>query len=170
MRRLLSALLLAIGVMLPALALEPGEALDDPALEARARAISRELRCLVCQNESIDDSEAQLAGDLRRIVREQVKAGRSDAEIRAFLVQRYGEFVLLKPAISWGNAALWVAPFAVVVLGGALLAVNLRRRRADDRAFASSRDGGNRAFAGRRGPCRSIAARRLTRLRRNGAA
>ncbi|MGA0600071.1 cytochrome c-type biogenesis protein [Caulobacter sp. KR2-114] len=110
-----------------AAASDPADRLKDPAQEARARAIFRDVRCLVCQNESIDDSEATLAADLRRLVRQQVAAGRSDAEIKAYLRSRYGEFVLLKPPFSWGNAALWTAPFAVVALGGALLL--LRRRR-----------------------------------------
>ncbi|RRN66538.1 cytochrome c-type biogenesis protein [Caulobacter sp. 602-1] len=124
------ALLVALAaVALMGSASEPSERLPDPAQEARARVLFKEVRCLVCQNESIDDSEAQLAGDLRRIVREQVKAGRSDGEIRAFLVQRYGEFVLLKPRFSAGNAALWLAPVGVLLVGGVLMVGLLRRRR-----------------------------------------
>jgi cytochrome c-type biogenesis protein CcmH len=115
-------------IALTAGASEPSERLPDPAQEAQARALFREVRCLVCQNESIDDSEAQLAGDLRRIVREQVKAGRSDREIRAFLVERYGEFVLLKPPFSAGNAVLWLAPVGILLIGGALMVGLLRRR------------------------------------------
>lgn len=123
------ALLVAVAaVALMGSASEPTERLPDPAQEARARDLFKEVRCLVCQNESIDDSEAQLAGDLRRIVREQVKAGRSDGEIRAFLVQRYGEFVLLKPRFSAGNAALWLAPVGVLLVGGVLMVGLLRRR------------------------------------------
>ncbi|PIB90961.1 cytochrome c-type biogenesis protein [Caulobacter sp. FWC2] len=123
------ALLVAVAaVALMGSASEPTERLPDPAQEARARDLFKEVRCLVCQNESIDDSEAQLAGDLRRIVREQVKAGRSDGEIRAFLVQRYGEFVLLKPRFSAGNAALWLAPVGVLLIGGVLMVGLLRRR------------------------------------------
>ncbi|HJV43298.1 cytochrome c-type biogenesis protein [Caulobacter sp.] len=123
------ALAIAVAsIALMAGASEPSERLADPAQEAHARALFREVRCLVCQNESIDDSEAQLAGDLRRIVREQVKAGRSDREIRAFLVQRYGEFVLLKPPFSAGNAVLWLAPVAVLLIGGGLMFGLLRRR------------------------------------------
>ena len=123
------ALLIALAsVALMAGAADPSERLPDPAQEARARDLFKEVRCLVCQNESIDDSEAQLAGDLRRLVREQVKAGRSDREIRAFLVQRYGEFVLLKPAFSAGNAVLWLAPVAVLLVGGGLMVGLLRRR------------------------------------------
>jgi len=118
-------------IALMAGASDPSERLADPAQEARARDLFKEVRCLVCQNESIDDSEAQLAGDLRRIVREQVKAGRSDREIRAFLVQRYGEFVLLKPRFSAGNAVLWLAPAGVLLLGGGLMFGLLRRRETE---------------------------------------
>src|SRR3569833_1398253 len=89
---------------------DPGERMKDPAQEARAEHLFTQLRCLVCQNESIDDSEADLARDLRQIVRQQVAAGRSDAQIRSFLVDRYGEFILLKPKFSIGNALLWLAP------------------------------------------------------------
>jgi len=111
-----------------AAAADPYERLPDPSQEARARAIFREVRCLVCQNESIDDSQAELAGDLRKLVRDEIKAGRSDAQVRTYLVSRYGEFVLLKPAFSWGNAALWGAPLVVVCIGLALWASNLRPR------------------------------------------
>jgi cytochrome c-type biogenesis protein CcmH len=111
-----------------AAAADPAERLADPAQEARARGIFQDVRCLVCQNESIDDSEAELAGDLRRIVREQVRQGRSDAQIKRFLTDRYGEFVLLTPRLSLANLALWGAPFAVVVLGAGLLFVRLRSR------------------------------------------
>ncbi|HEX7945860.1 MAG TPA: cytochrome c-type biogenesis protein [Phenylobacterium sp.] len=127
--RLLAAAL--AGMLSLAAASDPAERLKDPAQEAKARAIFRELRCLVCQNESIDDSEADLARDLRQIVREQVKAGKSPAEIKAFLTQRYGEFVLLTPTFSAGNLALWTAPLLVVAAGGALLFVRLRKRAPD---------------------------------------
>jgi cytochrome c-type biogenesis protein CcmH len=112
-----------------AAAADPAERLPDPAQEARARALFEQVRCLVCQNESIDDSEAELAGDLRRIVREQVRQGRSDAEIKRFLVDRYGEFVLMRPAFSAGNAVLWIGPFLVVALGAGLLVAQIRNRR-----------------------------------------
>jgi cytochrome c-type biogenesis protein CcmH len=124
--RTLAAML--AGVLCIAAAADPADRLADPAQEARARAIFQDVRCLVCQNESIDDSEAELAGDLRHIVREQVKAGRSDAEIKRFLTDRYGEFVLLTPAFSWMNLALWGVPFLVVVLGTGLLVGRLRNR------------------------------------------
>lgn len=120
-------LVLAAAVSLAA-ASDPSERLPDPAQEARARTLFSQVRCLVCQNESIDDSDAELAGDLRRVVREQVAAGRSDAQVKRFLTDRYGEFVLLKPAFSIGNAALWLAPFLAVLAGLALLAARWRRR------------------------------------------
>ena len=120
----LAALFAALSL---AAASDPADRLHDPAQEARARHLFHEIRCLVCQNESIDDSEADLARDLRQIVREQVQSGRSDAEVRAFLVARYGQFVLLKPGFNPGNLALWLGPFAVVLLGGGLLAGRLRR-------------------------------------------
>lgn len=129
MRRWL-AILAAVFCM--AAASDPSERLPDPAQEARARELFQEIRCLVCQNESIDDSEAELAQDLRRIVREQVAAGRSDDQVRAFLVARYGEFVLLRPAFSAGNLVLWVAPFVVAILGGVLLFFLTRRRAAPE--------------------------------------
>ncbi len=100
--------------------------LPDPEEEARARALFAEIRCVVCQNESIDASQADIAADLRGIVREQVAAGRSDDEIRRFLVDRYGEFVLFRPAFSLQNALLWAAPFAVVLIGGAVVVVRSR--------------------------------------------
>jgi cytochrome c-type biogenesis protein CcmH len=126
--RLRAALVAFSAIALMAGASEPSERLPDPTQEARARTLFREVRCLVCQNESIDDSEAQLAGDLRRIVRDQIRQGRSDREIRTFLVQRYGEFVLLKPRFSAGNAVLWLAPLGVLSVGGVLMFGLLRRR------------------------------------------
>lgn len=131
-RRLASLLAAICAVFCMAAASDPAERLDDPAQEERARTLFREVRCLVCQNESIDDSNAELAGDLRRIVREQVAAGRSDDEVRDFLTDRYGEFVLLKPAFSWGNAALWGAPFLVVGFGVLLLLSRLRAPAKED--------------------------------------
>ncbi len=102
--------------------------LADPKLEARARAISQELRCVVCQNQSIDDSDAPLARDLRVIVREQLSAGRSDAETMDYVVARYGNFVLLKPPVEPATWALWAGPFVLLAGGGAALALWLRRR------------------------------------------
>jgi len=111
-----------------AAAAEPNERLADPAQEARSRELFREIRCLVCQNESIDDSQAELAQDLRDVVLGQVRQGRSGAEIRAFFVERYGEFVLLRPPFSAGNAILWLTPVVALLAGGGLMIVLLRRR------------------------------------------
>jgi cytochrome c-type biogenesis protein CcmH len=130
-RRLQALAAVFAGVLCLAAAADPADRLPDPAQEARARAIFQDVRCLVCQNESIDDSEAELAGDLRKVVREQVRAGRSDAEVKRFLTDRYGEFVLLTPAFSWMNLALWGGPFAVVILGAGLLLTRLRNRSAE---------------------------------------
>lgn len=128
LRLILAAL---AGVACLAAASDPAERLPDPAQEAKAREIFRDVRCLVCQNESIDDSEADLAHDLRQIVREQVKAGKSAPEIKRFLTDRYGEFVLLTPRFSIGNLALWGVPFLVVIAGVTLLFVRLRNRTLD---------------------------------------
>ncbi len=123
--RLLAA---ACAVLCMAAASDPSERLADPAQEARARDLFKEVRCLVCQNESIDDSNAELAADLRAIVRQEVSEGRSDAEVRRFLTDRYGEYVLLKPQFTWANAALWFAPLLIVLAGAALLAGRWRNR------------------------------------------
>ena len=113
---------------------DPAERLPDPAQEARARAIFEDVRCLVCQNESIDDSEADLAHDLRQLIRSQVAAGKSDAEIQAFLVSKYGDFILLKPRFNAMTAIIWVVPFAIVAGGVGLLIARRRRtlESADD--------------------------------------
>ncbi len=126
------AVALAAVLCLGAAAADPAERLGDPAKEARARALFRQVRCLVCQNESIDDSEAPLAGDLRKIIREQVSAGRSDAQVLKFLTDRYGEFVLFRPRFSLGNAFLWLTPILVVGLGGGAALVYRRRGREAD--------------------------------------
>jgi cytochrome c-type biogenesis protein CcmH len=112
----------------PALAVQPDEVLKDPALERRARDISSGLRCLVCQNQSIDDSDAELARDLRLLVRERLVAGDTDEQVRDYLVQRYGEFVLLKPAFRGHTLLLWAAPALVLVLGGIAAYAASRRR------------------------------------------
>jgi cytochrome c-type biogenesis protein CcmH len=113
-------------------AADPADQLKNPAQEARARALFREIRCVVCQSESIDESDADIARDLRQLVRQEVSAGDSDQEIKASLVQRYGEFILLEPRLSLGNAVLWLTPFVVVVAGvGVIL---LRRRARPDAA------------------------------------
>lgn len=124
------ALLIALIASSAAWAVEPSEMLADPVLEARARTISRELRCMVCQNESIDDSQAPLAHDLRVLVRERLKAGDSDAQVMSFLVSRYGEFVLLKPPLSWHTLALWGTPPGLLLFGMVMIFVVVRRRRA----------------------------------------
>ena len=129
MKRLLLALAFAL-LALPALAVSPDEILTDPALETRARALGKELRCLVCQNQSIDDSDAGLARDLRRLVRERLVAGDSDPAIRTFLVERYGDFVRLDPPLKAATVLLWFGPPLVLALGLAGIVVFVRRRQA----------------------------------------
>ncbi len=123
-------LFVLLGIAAPAGAVQPDEILDDPALEARAREITKEVRCLVCRNESIDDSNADLARDLRLLVRERLVAGDSDAEVKSFLVVRYGEFVLLNPPFNRGNLVLWLAGPAIFLMGliGAVVFLQARRR------------------------------------------
>ncbi len=121
-------LLVALVWSLPVQAVQPDEMLSNPVLEARARALSKELRCMVCQNESIDDSDAPLAHDIRVLVRRRIVAGDSDAQVINFLVSRYGEFVLLKPPLSWHTAALWGLPPGVLLVGIVMLIVVGRRR------------------------------------------
>ena len=117
----------------PALGVEPDEILADPALEARARTISQGLRCLVCQNQSIDDSGADLARDLRHLVRERLLAGDSDDQVRAFLVERYGDFLLLDPPMKPKTWGLWFGPAAILLLAVfGMLAYFRRRRRAPE--------------------------------------
>ncbi len=130
---LLVTLWLAMATPLSA-AVTPDEMLDDPVLEARARALGKELRCLVCQNQSIDDSDADLAADLRRLVRERLKAGDTDEEVKAYLVARYGDFVLLKPPVRPYTWLLWAGPFGILAMAGAGMVVYLRRRRTQSHA------------------------------------
>ncbi|MCM5558596.1 cytochrome c-type biogenesis protein [Pleomorphomonas sp. JP5] len=127
--RLLAFFALLVALTGPAVAVDPSERLADPVLEGRARAISEELRCLVCQNQSIDASDAQLAKDLRLVVRERIAAGDSDDEVRDFLVARYGEFVLLRPRAHGVGLLLWVLPPAMLLIAGAGLFLAVRRRR-----------------------------------------
>ncbi len=121
MRKFLSLVLMATAFMLlsqqSVRAVEPSEILDDPKLEARARALSKNLRCLVCQNESIDESNADLAKDLRILLRERLKAGDTDEEAVQYLVDRYGEYVLLKPRFASHTLVLWIGPFLVLLIG-----------------------------------------------------
>ena len=112
----------------PLHAVQVDEILPDPALESRAREISHELRCMVCQNQSIDDSEAPLARDLRLLVRERLKAGDSDSQVVDFMVARYGEFVLLKPRFNWHTAILWAAPLTILILGLFAVGFSVLRR------------------------------------------
>ncbi len=125
--RLALAILLVLAPGLTAQAVQPGEILPDPAMERRARAISGELRCLVCQNQSIDDSDAPLAKDLRVLVRERLVAGDSDMAVRDFVVARYGDFVLLRPPVNIRTVMLWAAPFLILL---AALVFTWRRGRA----------------------------------------
>lgn len=122
-------LVIALSFAAPVLAVQPGEMLGDPALEARARGISKELRCLVCRNENIDDSSADLAKDLRVLVRERLSAGDSDEETVSYIVSRYGEFVLLRPRMSGANLVIWLAGPALLLLGGVGAFVYIRKRR-----------------------------------------
>jgi cytochrome c-type biogenesis protein CcmH len=130
MRLPFAALAAAMFLATPVHAVQPDEILKDPALEGRARGISAGLRCLVCQNQSIDDSDAPLAKDLRVLVRERLKAGDSDGDVRDFVVQRYGEFVLLRPVFGAHTLFLWLTPVLVLALGGLGLYGALRRRPA----------------------------------------
>jgi cytochrome c-type biogenesis protein CcmH len=126
--RVLLAIAFLLFASLPAYAVNPDEVLADPALEARARALSGELRCMVCQNQSIDDSNADLAKDLRLLVRERLKDGDSDQQVLDYLVSRYGEFVLLKPRFSEHTLLLWGMPVFLVLAGAAILLFQLRKR------------------------------------------
>ncbi|MBV9558059.1 MAG: cytochrome c-type biogenesis protein CcmH [Pseudolabrys sp.] len=126
MRTLLTAAFLVLASA-TAFAVQPDEMLKDPALESRARSLSRDLRCMVCQNQSIDDSDAPLARDLRILVRERLSAGDSDKQVVDFLVSRYGDFVLLKPRFAWHTALLWMLPPGLLIAGAAAL-LALRRR------------------------------------------
>lgn len=140
MRLALPVVVALAAVLLIAAADDPAERLPDPAKEARARHLFEGLRCVVCQNESIADSEADLAHDLRHIIRDQVAQGRSDADIRRFMVARYGEFILLKPRFSPGNAALWLAPLMMLLAGGGVFFVRARKPLASMAALTSEEE------------------------------
>ena len=150
MRSLCLIIALLTFVAVPcAMAVEPDEVLSDATLEARARALSKELRCMVCQNQSIDDSEAPLARDLRILVRERLQAGDSDGQVIDFLVARYGEFVLLRPRFSWHTAVLWLGPAAMLLVGGCVMLVLARRYRVKSAAAAEAQQGLTAAEAAR---------------------
>jgi cytochrome c-type biogenesis protein CcmH len=127
-RAVVLAAILGVLTGLPAVAVQPDEVLPDPALEERARDISAGLRCLVCRNESIDESNADLARDLRLLVRERLVAGDSDEEVVSFVVDRYGEYVLLRPTLTGSNLLLWAAPAALLLLGAGVSMAYIRRR------------------------------------------
>jgi cytochrome c-type biogenesis protein CcmH len=135
-RRLAAVLIFAWATLGSALAVTPNEMLKDPALEARARVLSTGLRCMVCQNQSIDDSDADLAHDIRVLLRERLAAGDSDEGVINFLVARYGDFILLKPPVNAKTILLWAIPFATLVLGGLAILTAGRRRRATAAATA----------------------------------
>jgi cytochrome c-type biogenesis protein CcmH len=124
-------LLLFVIASSPAHAVRPDEKLPDPALEARARAVGEQLRCLVCRNQSIEDSDADLARDLRVLVRQRVTAGESDAQIVAYIRSRYGDFVLLRPPVTMGTLLLWVGPLLILLLGGVAVARFYRGRHTE---------------------------------------
>ncbi|MER9603865.1 cytochrome c-type biogenesis protein [Mesorhizobium sp. M0243] len=123
------ALLLALSFAGTALAVKPDEVLPDPTLEARARALSEGLRCMVCQNQSIDESDADLARDLRVLVRQRLVAGDTDQQVMDYVVSRYGEFVLLKPRFDLRNALLWGTPVLLLLIGGVFIVLTARSRR-----------------------------------------
>ncbi|MFN4156099.1 MAG: cytochrome c-type biogenesis protein [Paracoccaceae bacterium] len=128
MKRIILALLLALAPLTPVHAVQPDEVLADPGLEARARAISRDLRCPVCQGESIDDSNAPISRDLRLVVRERIMAGDTDAQVVDFVVSRYGEFVLFNPRAEGANLILWLAGPGLLLMGGFGAFLYIRKR------------------------------------------
>jgi len=130
MRRLIASLVIFIALVVPALALvDPAERLADPVQEERARAISKNLRCMVCQNQSIDDSDAELAGDLRTVVRDRIQAGDTDEEVYDYVVARYGDFVLMTPRFGPSTWLLWLGPAFVLLIGGGVVLFVIRRHR-----------------------------------------
>ena len=135
-----AVILFGLTVGSPAHAVLPGEALGDPVLEARARALSEELRCMVCQNQSIDNSDAELAHDLRVLVRERLQAGDSDEQVLDYIVSRYGEFVLLKPRFSARNAVLWGTPVLLLLVGGGAILIGWKRRQRVETAALSAQE------------------------------
>jgi cytochrome c-type biogenesis protein CcmH len=149
MRQLLAAILFALAALTPALASPgPEERMQDPALEARARDLYRELRCVVCQSQSIDESNAPLAADMRAVVRDRLRAGDSDAEVRAWLQERYGDYVLMMPPVQASTLGLWLLPVLVLVGGGIGITVFIRsqRRRGNDAELAAEDEARARAL------------------------
>jgi cytochrome c-type biogenesis protein CcmH len=138
--KLLAAILLLVMTVLPVHAVEPDEILKDPALETRARVLSEGLRCLVCQNQSIDDSNAPLARDLRLLIRERLTKGDSDAQAVDYIVSRYGDFVLLKPRFDWSTALLWFGPFVVLMIAALLILRHKRRPQPVEEQALSSEE------------------------------
>jgi cytochrome c-type biogenesis protein CcmH len=155
--------LFALAAPSAAWAVQPDEVLSDTTLEARARALSKELRCMVCQNQSIDDSDAPLARDLRVLVRERLQAGDSDRQVIDFLVARYGEFVLLRPRFSWHTAVLWLGPAAMLLVGASALLVLARRDRTS--LNRAKTEGGKGTRRKRRGCRRSDTEGGIARIR-----
>ena len=149
LRIFLKASLAALALFGAALAVEPDEVLSEPALEQRAREISRQLRCVVCQSQSIDDSNAPLAKDMRILVRERLVAGDSNEEVYAYLVQRYGDYVLLKPPVQRNTIVLWIAPLVVFLTAGAAAFAYLSKmkRDADAAAKASANESADAAMS-----------------------
>ena len=138
--KFVSPLLLAAALLTPAFAKEAAPAAADPAAEARLMTLASELRCLVCQNQTIADSNAELAVDLRNEIREKIQGGMSDAEIKEFMVARYGDFVLYRPPVKATTLFLWIGPFLLLAVGGGILVYNLRRRRQAPAEAELSRD------------------------------
>jgi cytochrome c-type biogenesis protein CcmH len=164
--RFTRSILLVLFLVAPVLelrAVQPDEVLSDSRLEGRARALSKELRCMVCQNQSIDDSDAPLARDLRVLVRERLQAGDSDRQVIDFLVARYGEFVLLRPRFSWHTAVLWLGPAAMLLVGASALLVLARRDRTS--LNRAKTEGGKGTRRKRRGCRRSDTEGGIARIR-----
>ena len=145
-------LMAALSLSGTVLAVEPKEMLKDPALEARAREVSKQLRCVQCQNETIDESHAEIARDMRVLVRERIAAGDSNDQIVGYMASRYGDYVLLKPRFMAGTYALWLGPFVILIIGGFVVRAHLRRRGAaaaplsseEEAALASLTDSGDK--------------------------
>lgn len=136
MVRILAILFISMALLSPALAVEPDEILEDPVLEARARDLSKQLRCVVCQNQDIDSSNAGVARDLRLLVRERLVVGDTDAEVLAYIVDRYGDYVLFRPPWKPTTYALWLAPLVLLIIGGSVVGTILFRRRETSKSLS----------------------------------